>query len=56
MDAGRINAVMAAMYGLMPMAGYAVYAPIYYHTVDDLPAAQFFVASSLNVLIMIVFV
>ncbi|KAK4304849.1 hypothetical protein Pmani_023221 [Petrolisthes manimaculis] len=55
-EKGRINAVMAAMYGLMPMAGYAVYAPIYYHTVHDLPATQFFFASSLNVLIMIVFV
>ncbi|XP_071518601.1 LOW QUALITY PROTEIN: lysosomal proton-coupled steroid conjugate and bile acid symporter SLC46A3-like [Panulirus ornatus] len=55
-EKGRINAVMAAMYGLMPMAGYAAYAPIYYHTVDKFPAAQFFFAAGLNVLIMIIFI
>lgn len=55
-EKGRINAVLAAMYGLMPMVGYAAYAPIYYHTVDDFPAAQFFFAAGINVLIMIFFV
>ncbi|XP_064120874.1 lysosomal proton-coupled steroid conjugate and bile acid symporter SLC46A3-like [Macrobrachium nipponense] len=55
-EKGKINAVLAAMYGLMPMCGYAAYAPIYYHTVDDFPAAQFFFAAGMNVLIMIAFV
>ncbi|XP_068239194.1 lysosomal proton-coupled steroid conjugate and bile acid symporter SLC46A3-like isoform X2 [Palaemon carinicauda] len=55
-EKGKINAVLAAMYGLMPMCGYAAYAPIYYHTVDDFPAAQFFFAAAINVIIMIAFV
>lgn len=46
---------MAAMNGLMPMVAYAAYSPIYYMTVDTLPAAQFFFGASLNVLIMIIF-
>ena len=53
--AGRISAVMAALNGLMPMAGYAVYSPIYYYTVDTFPATQFFFGSSLNLMIMIAF-
>ncbi|XP_037794952.1 proton-coupled folate transporter-like [Penaeus monodon] len=55
-EKGRISAVMAAMNGLMPMVAYAAYSPIYYMTVDTLPAAQFFFGASLNVLIMIIFI
>ncbi|XP_063595702.1 proton-coupled folate transporter-like [Penaeus indicus] len=55
-EKGRISAVMAAMNGLMPMVAYAAYSPIYYKTVDTLPAAQFFFGASLNVLIMIIFI
>ncbi|ROT74993.1 hypothetical protein C7M84_006477 [Penaeus vannamei] len=55
-EKGRISAVMAAMNGLMPMIAYAAYSPIYYTTVDTLPAAQFFFGASLNVLIMIIFI
>nr|XP_053653493.1 proton-coupled folate transporter-like [Cherax quadricarinatus] len=55
-EKGRINAVMAALNGLMPMMGYAVYSPLYYNTVDTFPAAQFFFAASLNVIIMITFI
>ena len=46
---------MAALNGLMPMAGYAVYSPIYYYTVDTFPATQFFFGASLNLTIMIAF-
>nr|XP_045619011.1 proton-coupled folate transporter-like [Procambarus clarkii] len=55
-EKGRINAVMAALNGLMPMMGYAVYSPLYYNTVDTFPAAQFFFAASLNVIIMVTFI
>ncbi|XP_071520098.1 solute carrier family 46 member 2-like [Panulirus ornatus] len=55
-EKGRINAVMAALNGLMPMVGYAAYSPIYYKTVDTFPAAQFFFGAGLNVLIMITFI
>ncbi|XP_042858957.1 proton-coupled folate transporter-like [Penaeus japonicus] len=55
-EKGRISAVLAALYGLMPMAGYAVYAPIYYNTVENFPAAQFFFAAGVNVLIMLFFI
>ncbi|XP_069959636.1 LOW QUALITY PROTEIN: proton-coupled folate transporter-like [Cherax quadricarinatus] len=55
-EKGRINAVMAALNGLMPMVGYAAYSPLYYNTVDTFPAAQFFFAASLNVIIMITFI
>ncbi|ROT69738.1 Proton-coupled folate transporter [Penaeus vannamei] len=54
-EKGRISAVMAATNGLMPMVAYAAYSPIYYTTVDTLPAAQFFFGASLNVLIIIIF-
>nr|XP_027214678.1 uncharacterized protein LOC113807584 [Penaeus vannamei] len=47
---------MAATNGLMPMVAYAAYSPIYYTTVDTLPAAQFFFGASLNVLIIIIFI
>ncbi|XP_042230729.1 solute carrier family 46 member 3-like [Homarus americanus] len=55
-EKGRINAVMAALNGLMPMVGYAAYSPLYYNTVDTFPAAQFFFGASLNVIIMIAFI
>lgn len=55
-EKGRISAVMAALNGLMPMAGYAVYSPIYYYTVDTFPATQFFFGASLNLVIMIAFI
>ncbi|XP_063615444.1 lysosomal proton-coupled steroid conjugate and bile acid symporter SLC46A3-like [Penaeus indicus] len=55
-EKGRISAVLAALYGLMPMAGYAVYAPIYYNTVETFPAAQFFFAAGVNALIMLLFI
>ncbi|XP_071520085.1 lysosomal proton-coupled steroid conjugate and bile acid symporter SLC46A3-like [Panulirus ornatus] len=55
-EKGRINAVMAALNGLMPMVGYAAYSPIYYKTVDTFPAAQFFFGAGLNVLIMATFI
>ncbi|KAG7153938.1 hypothetical protein Hamer_G032092, partial [Homarus americanus] len=53
---GRINAVMAALNGLMPMLGYACYSPIYYNTVDVWPAAQFFFAAGLNAIIIVLFI
>ncbi|KAG7164099.1 Lysozyme C-like [Homarus americanus] len=53
---GRINAMMAALNGLMPMLGYACYSPIYYNTVDVLPAAQFFFAAGLNAIIIVLFI
>ncbi|XP_042230732.1 uncharacterized protein LOC121872126 [Homarus americanus] len=52
----RINAMMAALNGLMPMLGYACYSPIYYNTVDVLPAAQFFFAAGLNAIIIVLFI
>lgn len=52
---GRINAVIAALNGLMPMVGYAAYSPLYYHTVDTFPGAQFFFGASLNLLIVVAF-
>ncbi|XP_045132812.1 proton-coupled folate transporter-like [Portunus trituberculatus] len=55
-EKGRISAVMAALNGLMPMAGYAVYSPIYYYTVDTFPGTQFFFGASLNFTIMIAFI
>ncbi|XP_069180626.1 lysosomal proton-coupled steroid conjugate and bile acid symporter SLC46A3 [Procambarus clarkii] len=55
-EKGRINAVMCALNSLMPMMGYAVYSPLYYNTVDTFPAAQFFFAASLNVIIMVTFI
>nr|XP_045619022.1 proton-coupled folate transporter-like isoform X1 [Procambarus clarkii] len=55
-EKGRINAVMAALNGLMPMMGYAAYSPLYYNTVDTFPAAQFFFGAGLNVIIMVTFI
>ncbi|XP_069959716.1 proton-coupled folate transporter [Cherax quadricarinatus] len=55
-EKGRINAVMSALNGLMPMVGYAAYSPLYYNTVDTFPAAQFFFGACLNVIIMITFI
>lgn len=55
-EKGRITAVIAALNGLMPMVGYAAYSPIYYHTVDTFPAAQFFFGASLNLVIMVTFI
>ncbi|KAK8390738.1 hypothetical protein O3P69_010445 [Scylla paramamosain] len=55
-EKGRINAVIAALNGLMPMVGYAAYSPIYYHSVDTFPAAQFYFGASLNLVIMVTFI
>ncbi|MPC31180.1 hypothetical protein E2C01_024462 [Portunus trituberculatus] len=55
-EKGRINAVIAALNGLMPMVGYAAYSPIYYHSVDSFPAAQFYFGASLNLVIMVTFI
>lgn len=52
---GRVNAVSAALSGLMPMMSCAAYSPIYYYTIDTFPAAQFYVGASLNTLIMVPF-
>lgn len=46
---------MAATQSLMPMVGYAMYAPIYHQTVENFPAAQFFFGAGLATLIMITF-
>lgn len=52
---GRVNAVIAALNGLMPMIGYLAYSPLYYHTVDVFPAAQFYFAAALNLIILLLF-
>ncbi|XP_042883336.1 proton-coupled folate transporter-like [Penaeus japonicus] len=54
-EKGRVSAVMAATQSLMPMVGYAMYAPIYHQTVQNFPAAQFFFGAGLATLIMITF-
>ncbi|XP_037799540.1 proton-coupled folate transporter-like isoform X2 [Penaeus monodon] len=54
-EKGRVSAVMAATQSLMPMVGYAMYAPIYHQTVENFPAAQFFFGAGLATLIMITF-
>lgn len=54
-EKGRVSAVMAATQSLMPMVGYAMYAPIYRQTVEKFPAAQFFFGAGLATLIMITF-
>ncbi|XP_066960676.1 lysosomal proton-coupled steroid conjugate and bile acid symporter SLC46A3-like [Macrobrachium rosenbergii] len=55
-EKGRISAVTSAMNSLMPMVGFAIYSPVYYRTVDSFPSAQFFIAGSLNFMIIVMFV
>ncbi|XP_064080713.1 lysosomal proton-coupled steroid conjugate and bile acid symporter SLC46A3-like [Macrobrachium nipponense] len=55
-EKGRISAVVSAINSFMPMVGYAIYSPVYYRTVDSFPSAQFFIAASLNLLIIVMFV
>ncbi|KAK3856791.1 hypothetical protein Pcinc_036906, partial [Petrolisthes cinctipes] len=55
-EKGRISGVSSALNGLMPMAGYALYSPIYYYTVNTFPATQFFIGAGLNLFTMVIFV
>ncbi|XP_068239196.1 lysosomal proton-coupled steroid conjugate and bile acid symporter SLC46A3-like [Palaemon carinicauda] len=54
-EKGRVSAVLSATQGLMPMVGYAMYAPIYHATVQDFPEAQFFFGASMVAISMITF-
>ncbi|XP_064120862.1 proton-coupled folate transporter-like [Macrobrachium nipponense] len=54
-EKGRVSAVMSATQGLMPMVGYAMYAPIYHKTVQNFPEAQFFFGASLVSVSLITF-
>ncbi|KAK7069263.1 hypothetical protein SK128_020524 [Halocaridina rubra] len=54
-EKGRVSAVMAATQCLMPMVGYAMYAPIYHKTVETFPEAQYFIGACIVAVIMIIF-
>lgn len=54
-EKGRVSAVMSATQSLMPMVGYAMYAPIYHKTVETFPEAQYFFSACLAAIILVIF-
>nr|XP_053631145.1 proton-coupled folate transporter-like [Cherax quadricarinatus] len=55
-ELGKVSAVLGALDGVMPMLSFSLYTAVYHSTVNIFPGAQFFFGSSVNCLMVLIFV